>query len=385
VGKLAHDVDFAVGLGAVRDLLERAGIEPSEVGRAHRIKDVKLYQGYAKDADGELQVQDLASVVLSPAWEDGPEWPVVQPGPAVKVPVNKVKVLPKNGFSTCVILPDMQIGFYHGPTGELVATHDENAIDLALTLVASLDPEQVVLVGDNLDLPEFGKYRTTPAFQSTTQATIDYTTVLMGRLRAAAPSAAIHWLAGNHEERLPNYLLDNAKAAFGIRQGATPDGWPVMSVPHLCRLDDFGIDYIPGYPAGQFWINDRLRVIHGHKVKSNGSTAHTYLNTEKTSVIYGHVHRREWAERTFEKWEGPSTIMAATPGCLARIDGAVPSTKGGVDLYGRPLEIVEDWQQGIGVVTFETSGDHRFFYEQVPFHGGSALFRGSLYGKDAVK
>jgi hypothetical protein len=190
-----------------------------------------------------------------------------------------------------------------------------------------------------------------------------------------APDADIVWLAGNHEERMPNYLMDNAMAAFGLRKGAAPGSWPVMSIPSLCRLDESGIDYRTGYPASSYWINQRLRVIHGNKVASGGSTAHKYLATEKTSVIYGHVHRREWAERTREDHDGPKTILAASPGCLARTDGAVPSTKGGVDLDGRPLTCHEDWQQGVAVVVFEP-GDGRFVYEQVPIHDGFAMWRG---------
>lgn len=378
---LVNDVDFAVGLGAIRDLLERSGIEPSEVGQLHRIKDVRLYQGLTKDENGDAQVHDMASVVLSPKWEEGPEWPVIQPGPSYKLPTSKPRASKPiyEGFKTAVIVPDMQIGFYYDKTDKLVPTHDPAAIDLFLGITKQLNPDLVVMVGDNLDLPEMGKYRLYPAFARTTQAALDYTTELMFRIRDAAPEAQIVWLAGNHEERLSNYLLDNSTAAFGLRQGGAPDAWPVLSVPFLCRLDEMGVEFLEGYPANDFWINERLRVIHGDRHKSNGSTAHKYLAEHKTSVIYGHVHRREWAEKTFKKWDGAKTIMAASPGCLAKVDGAVPSTKGSVDLHGRPLTVVEDWQQGIGVVSYQDTGEHRFFYEQVPFHDGQALFRGKLY------
>ena len=87
----------------------------------------------------------------------------------------------------------------------------------------------------------------------------------------------------------------------------------------------------------RFWITPQLKVIHGNKVASGGSTAHKYLGTEKVSTVFGHVHRREWAERTREDHDGPKTIMAASPGCLARIDGVVPATNGGTDLDGRPI------------------------------------------------
>lgn len=322
-------------------------------------------------------MSDLVKSLSKSAFE--PDWPLVQPGPAVRMP--KLSVKPStsiDGYETCVVLPDMQIGYFRGKSGELEPTHDEVALDTALAITKQLNPELLVLVGDNLDLPEFGKYRLSSSYALTTQASIDRATVLCAQLRTVAPRARIVWLAGNHEERLVNFVLDNAKAAFGIRRGGYPESWPILSVPYLCRFDDFNVEYIPGYPAGQFWINQRLRVVHGTKVRSNGSTAHAYLNTEKTSVLYGHIHRREWAERSREDYDGPKTIMAASPGTLARCDGAVPSTKGSIDLDGRPMTIVEDWQQGIGVVTFQP-GEGNFFYEQVPFHNGSAFYRGKFY------
>jgi hypothetical protein len=231
-----------------------------------------------------------------------------------------------------------------------------------------------VMVGDNLDLVEFGRYRHSPAFQRTTQATIDRATLFGAELRDVAPDAQIDWLAGNHEERLPNYVLDNARAAFGIRVPGAK--WPVLSVPHLCRLDEYRIIYHPGYPTSHVWLNNHVRVIHGELVRSNGMTAHRYLQREKVSVIYGHIHRREWAETTREDHDGrPATILAASPGCLARIDGAVPSTKGGIDLDGRPLRRHEDWQQGLAVVTYQPD-DGRFAIEQVAIHSGWAMYHG---------
>lgn len=375
MSNLTNDLNSAYSLGKIADLLKRNNIDPEEIGM---VKKVSFYQSLTKNAEGEAEVHDLMGIQFSPAWESGPEWPVVQPGPTIKLPAPKVRTEKTDGYKTCVILPDMQIGYFRGKSGNLEPTHDERAIDIALTIVKQLDPDLVVMVGDNLDLPEFGKYRLSSAYALTTQASIDRGTTLCAQVRAAAPSAEIKWLAGNHEERLVNFVLDNAKAAFGIKRGNSPDSWPCLSVPYLCRFDDYGIDYIPGYPAGQFWVNQRLRIIHGTKVRSNGSTSHAYLNTEKTSVIYGHIHRREWAERSREDYDGPKTIMAASPGTLARCDGTVPSTKGSVDLDGRPMTIVEDWQQGIGVVTYEP-GDGMFFYEQVPFHDGTACFRGRFY------
>ena len=363
-------------LSALADTLKRKGIDPDDIGQ---IKKVSTSQTLIKNIEGEAEVHDLWHFQFSPAFEEGPQWPVVQPGPSINLPKSKIVKKTKRPYKEAVIVPDAQIGFYRREDGGLEPTHDERAISVALQVIADLQPEMVVCVGDNIDFPELGKYRTSPAFALTTQASIDRATVLAAQLRAAAPKAKIYWLAGNHEERLPNFLLDNAKATFGLRKGDCPKSWPVMSVPSLCRFDEYSIEYRPGYPAGELWINEKLRVIHGTRVKSNGSTAHIYLNQEKTSVIYGHIHRVETAYKTRRDYEGAKTIMAASPGCLARIDGSVPSTKGGIDLDGRPLTVVEDWQQGLGIVTFEDKGDHKFSYESMHIYSGWGMYRGVEY------
>lgn len=366
-------------LGKIAELLERKNISLEDIGD---IKQVSLYQQMFKNEENEAEVQDLAAIQFSPKWEQGPEWPVIQRGPVQIIEKKKGPKKVRGAFKKDVIVPDAQIGYYRGKDGVLHETHDEKAIAVVMEAIEMIQPETIVCVGDNLDLPEMGKYLTTPAYQQTTQAAIDRATTFCAQMRAAAPKAKIIWLAGNHEERMPKYLLTNAAAAYGLRKGNIPDSWPVLTIPYLCRMEEYGVEYRPGYPASDYWINEKLRVIHGDRVKSSGSTAHVYLNNEKTSVIYGHIHRIETAFKTREDFSGPRTIMAASPGCLARIDGAVPSTKGGVDLDGRPLTRYENWQQGFGVVTYETSGEHRFKYEVMPIYNGWSMYENTeLFAK----
>ena len=403
--------DSSERLGALADLLRRSGIDPSEIGR---VRKVKAHQGFFTRAEpcphcggtgfdplvvptGEPDQKpepcpecggkkvlrgsekvDMLGVELSPAWEEGPQWPVVQPCPPQRVVYPRQSVTSDEGWSTAVILPDMQIGYYRDRDDVLQPTHDEAALWIALQVVKAARPSQVVMVGDNLDFPELGKYLTTPAFARTTQAAIDRAGSLMAQVRVCAgPGAGVVWLAGNHEERLPKYLLSNSVAAFGLRKANAPESWPVLSIPYLCRTDEVGIEFRPGYPASECWINDRLRVIHGHKATKTTTTA--YLNEERVSTIYGHVHRREWAERTRAARGGRRTILAASPGCLCRIDGKVPSVKGGWDHDGLPVTATEDWQQGLAVVQYQ-EGDGAFVYEQVAIHqegdGSWARWRG---------
>lgn len=44
---------------------------------------------------------------------------------------------------------------------------------------------------------------------------------------------------------------------------------------------------------------------------------------------------------------------------------------------------MENWAQGVGVVTFEP-GDGRFAYEQVAIYSGEAVFRGRAYRAEGV-
>lgn len=364
VDTLLDNADAKVGQRQIKLMAEeliRRGVDPQELGRLSRMK---MYQAVTKDDDGNAHIHDLWGFHLDPSWDTGPQWPVLKQSPAVKLTKKTVIHSNREGWLRCVVAPDMQIGFLRSGDGSFEPTHDPLAIELFLQLLMETKPKTVVLLGDNLDLPEFGKYRQHPAFQLTTQMAIDYAGKLCAQIREICGSdCEIIWLAGNHEERLPNFIIDNAKAAFGIKRANSGAEWPILSVPFLLRLDEYGIQYQAGYPSNHFWLTPKLRFIHGTAVKSRGSTAHLYLDQEKVSVIYGHIHRNELAYQTRIDYDGPSEIMAASPGCLARIDGHVPSMKQGFDLDGRPVISPENWQQGLAVVDYHNDG--RFDYKPI--------------------
>lgn len=363
--------------------LQRKGVTPENIADG-RIGKIKMWQGLIKNAKKEAEIHDLIGIHISPAWDTGPKWPVAQPCPVVKVTgprQRRERVAPDH--ERILVLPDMQAGYFRGEHG-LVSLHDEEAIDAVLALVVDYQPTKIVMVGDNMDGAEFGTYRITPAYMFTTQETINYLGTLMARLRwAAGDECEIIWIEGNHEVRLPNYMIDNARAAFTLRQAnPTPEDWPVMSIPHLCRLGDQGVTYLPGYPASEYWLTDDFKIIHGYKVKA-GSTAHAYLADEKINVIYGHIHRIEMAYKSIPMRAGPLDVMAASPGCLAKTTGVVPSTKGGTDLDGRPIVKPENWQQGIALV--EIHPDKTWDYEQIRIRNGRLWWDHRQYGSPLRK
>jgi hypothetical protein len=69
--------------------------------------------------------------------------------------------------------------------------------------------------------------------------------------------------------------------------------------------------------------------------------------------------------------------MAISPGCLCRIDGAVPSVKGAVGIDGRPVTYYENWQQGMAVITYKPEGS--FHVDLVHIDDGKTLYRGQEF------
>jgi len=379
-------------LNDIATLLVQRDISVEEIGDVKRISVTQSSTTDRKTGLPGIPITRTA-IQFSPTWDRGPDWPVIERAPSKGKPQRQNKKAKSNapkGWETAVILPDIQIGFWNSSLDphqvKLEPTHDERAISVALEVIRDINPDRVVMVGDNLDFSQYGKFLTSAPFKAMIQPAIDRAAELCREVREAAPRARIDWIAGNHEARMAKYIQLNAEGAFGITtgklNGELRDKWPVMSVPYLCRMDDFDITYHPGYPESYVSLNENLMIIHGHKVVSNGSTTTKYLNDAHQSVIYGHIHRVEYAYRTRKSEKGPRTVMAASPGCLCRIDGAVPSTKSGADEFGRPiLQGIENWQQGLAVVQYQPPGveNEWFNYEPMLIFDGRGFFRGKEY------
>jgi predicted phosphodiesterase len=295
--------------------------------------------------------------------------------------VNATKVIPakKSEWKTAVVLPDPQIGFRKFDDDTLDPFHDEDAMNVALQIVhyeqGVSGVDQVVNLGDFLDLPSQGRFAQEATFANTTQLAIDYGHFFLAQQRACAPNAEIVLIEGNHDRRMQNFVEANALAAFGLKRAQRPDELPVMSLPFLLRLDELDVTYIDSYPAGKHWINDKLRAIHGNKVRSNGSTAAAYTNDMgHLSTIFGHTHRLEIQSRTTWDRLGKIRSMAISPGCLCRVDGAVPSVNGAIGPDGVPKEVFENWQQGVAVIKYKDSGE--FFVDLVQIDEGRTVYQG---------
>ena len=317
---------------------------------------------------------------------EGWSWPPIQPAdPTVITPAtyDASKRVGKNNMRLVVFVPDPQIGYRKYEDGTLDPFHDETAIEVHFQILAYMQEkygvDEIVHLGDYLDLPTMGKYAQEELLAHTGQPALNYGHNLLAKQRATCPDAKIVLLEGNHDCRMNRYVVMNAMASKGVkRANATEEEWPVMSVPYLLRLDDLNVEYIGAYPASEYWLTKSLKAVHGTTVRSNGSTASSYVNKNPhISTVFGHAHRQEVQYKTVADQDGPIRSVSASPGCLCRVDGAVPSYGGGVNDNGRPVKHWEDWQQGIMVGWIREDG--HFTLQPIHIMDGWALFEGQEF------
>lgn len=239
--------------------------------------------------------------------------------------------------------------------GDLQAPYgDPSAVRLFHRAVNELQPDTVGLVGDMVDFAALSTFAQRREFIGTTQQGIDDLHEFVAGIRANAPNTRIVAVGGNHEQRLVRTLERNLSEIAGIRRAK--DTETLLSVQHLARFDELGVEYIDGYPNGEYWLEDNLKLTHGTNAKKGGSNAAKYLNEERETTIYGHTHRQELAYRTVPTRTGATTIAAASPGALCLTDGTVPGYRYSPTANGDLIRRSEDWQQGLLVV--EHQGEH---------------------------
>ena len=287
----------------------------------------------------------------------GPAWPVItQAAPViVSVPYTRPAAVKRDGdLKLSLKCADTQIGYRHLPDGSTDPFHDDTAMNLFVQVCAEYQPNKISILGDFLDLASQGRFAQEAAFANTTQLAINRGHQFLAELRAVCPNADIILIEGNHDLRMQRFIEANALAAFGLKQANTPEAWPVMSLPFLLRTDELNVTYIDAYPAATDWDNDLTRNIHGTRANSKGSTMSQYVHElPHVNTWAGHTHRAEIVYRTVLGARGEAIeSYAANPGVLCRVDGAVPSVKGANGVSGIPQPVVEDWQQGFGMLYY---------------------------------
>ena len=361
------DGDHATVSGSVRTLDELL-----DIAKVDRDKwRVVSWQARAWDAaigDGKVRTMHYIRAALEPR-KAADLKPVIHTGiPPEGYPVASEA----SKLERVLLLPDAQIGHRRvrrDGREVLVPMHDRAAMSCAWRVAQIAQPDTIVVLGDFLDLTEMSsKYPKPLDVIGTSQASINELAYWLRDLRERCPFSRIIYVEGNHEARLHRLIVEKTNSMDGLR--AVDDDLAAMSISRLLGLPSLHIEYIGPY-GEDIWLwpdtSTPVRVHHGEVVRSKGGqTVSAQLQRETSSVVGGHIHRVEVAWRTIHGPVGRRSRVALSPGCLCRVDGAVP----GVTL--RP-----DWQQGWGWLARDSERG-QVYGAAVPIVEGRTVYRSGL-------
>ncbi|MBI5933274.1 MAG: hypothetical protein HY867_06165 [Chloroflexi bacterium] len=290
--------------------------------------------------------------------------PMIQPIEIKPPPPRPVAKRAAHKVQRALIIADPQVGFRRRlHSSELTPFHDRRVLDIALQISESERFDELILVGDMLDLSEWStKFNPEPEFYWTTQpALVEWA----WWLAQFAPIRRKRYLEGNHEKRMRDLIGIYAKGAYGLHAVDELELPPALSVERLLAFHTLGIEYIKGYPDNKFWLNKNVLIRHGDVVRAGpGDTAKAVVNKTTYTTIFGHIHRRELVSRRIETRAGFAIQTAFCPGCACHVDGRVPGSKSD-----------DQWQQGIAVIEY-TDDFERII--PIPIEEGRAIYNGQL-------
>lgn len=246
-----------------------------------------------------------------------------------------------------VIIPDS-----HG------AHADVKAVSAFLSDLKRLDPQEIVMLGDHLDC---GGVFSSHARSYTNELTESYqddaaaANAFLDRIQALAPRARIHYLEGNHEQRVERWAsstFPSAKDAEMVLERFGPE--------KVLNLRGRGIKY---YKRSEFYqgisVPGTIRLgkcffVHG--ICHSRHAASTHLARFGANVVFGHVHR---SQAVIERTVTSDGIGAFCPGTLAKLQPLYRHTS------------PSDWSHGYGLQYVAKSGN--FMHLNVPIVKGASL------------
>ena len=317
----------------------------------------------------------------------------IRQAPPLKISIQSTNRLPKRRTSDtlncAVVYADSQIWYWRDRDGNWCPTHDEAALDVGLQITADVEAEHgidtMVDLGDLGDFPTVSTHPSPIAMtlHESTNRSIARISRLMAERTALSPNAEIRrWLRGNHEQRLTDWLANNAPHLVGLQRAGDPEEHPVLSLQYLTRSDEQGWTLGErSYPNDIFWLNENIRCVHGTIAKTQvGATLNEYLK-EEVNTLAGHTPHAGLAYRTVARNGNLRTYVACTPGGFMRRDGMVPSGNNKNTDWGQPSESDGvGWEQGMAIV-FYTPGAGITIpqIEHIPIFDGKAVWRGKIY------
>lgn len=188
----------------------------------------------------------------------------------------------------------------------------------ATALVADVQPDRHVFLGDGLDFPTISRHDDHPAQMASPQECLDVYYGILRRRAEAAPNARREKLKGNHDWRIESELLKRAERMYGIRP--VGEDVPALSLRRLLHFDALGIELVE-HPLG--WDHAEVELVEGvgglivrHGWLTGANTAGRSLDKRGRSLIVGHNHSREHVY----KWDPSARVERQAAVCGVMCD-----------------------------------------------------------------
>ncbi len=246
-----------------------------------------------------------------------------------------------------VVVPDLQVPY-----------HDVVAVRNVASFIKAFKPDSVVILGDEIDLPQISKWEENKMgwFEQTLDEDREEAIEVLWSLTEYAKEA--HVTRSNHTDRLYNVIMRKIPAFLAL---------PELRYEKFMRFEELGIQYHKKpYPIAKGWI-----AIHGDEGGINPHAGMTALNHARKmgyNVICGHTHRA-----------GQSAFSEASGGVLRRLHRGVDA--------GHLMDLKQahytrgtaNWQQSIQVMYEDSKGVQidMIYIEK----DGTFMVNGKRYGR----
>lgn len=221
-------------------------------------------------------------------------------------------------------------------------------------------PDEIVLNGDIVECGGFLAAHHTLSYVGQTtysfQDDIAAGNWFLDEIQKAAPSAQIHFIEGNHEDRVERWVVDQTMR----HQRDSEFLRGLVSPEYLLKLKERGIIYyrrsethVPGLPPG--WVK-LGKVFFVHELGGSKNAARDSVTKTAGNVVYAHTHREDSASVVLP---AVGLVKAWNPGCLCQMQPLWQHSK------------PTDWSHGYGVQVIASSGN--FLHLNIPIVDGQSL------------
>ena len=204
--------------------------------------------------------------------------------------------------------------------------HDVAATEAIKKFIYWYQPETVVSVGDEIDLPQLSRWEEggEGEWQRDLGRHRDITVKLLKDLTVE------HIVRSNHSDRLYNKIKGRAPGFLGL---------PELKIEQFLKLDELGITYHhTSYQLAPGWI--LMHGDEGNVQPTAGATALGLAKRSGMSVVCGHTHRMGLTHYTQSWASGSKTVWGMEVGHLMDHRRHAKYIKSGLFT----------WQQGFGIL-----------------------------------